>query len=890
MTFFACKPENLVVEPLLELSSHKMVFNSFGGERPISITANNAWTIEADVDWISFSQDSGEASDEKQQIMIYINENPEVDADPRLGNITVKSGELTEIVEVTQSASEFVAELSVAAENLAAEADGAELSVVVTSNVAWTASTEADWLTITPAGGEASEEAVNVTVVVSANDTFAERSAVITISGEDVEDSLTIVQACHEPFTLSTTELTAVCESAEVTFSVTAKTAWTATTDVDWVSISPAGGEASEEAVTVVATVAENPLLTKRTALVTVAAAGVEKTVTILQDANVPKPEPMEGDGTEANPYLIRTAGNMLYMRNVARTNTTTYFRMENDIDMAPVESWMPVNCDSSYTRQIHFDGNGKTISNFYSNKTEHGGTYSSIFGVLYGSCKNLNVDKATIVSTNSCGVIGGYVGTTGLPATLENITITNSSVTNEGDRCGGVCGTAKEAVIKNVSFQGTIVSNLVGEAKSGGFVGQTESSATFENCSVDVVFTGKGSDIGGFAGKLLQNVSFTGCKAKVVITSSAAMKNRCGGFVGWNSAANAVFNDCHVLKGSSVKDLSGRETATNGNYGGFIGFGDTKGTVLEISGCSADVEVDGGNSLYNSCFISYLGYASKTTIKNSYATGTLKTSLANNSGGLIGAVETTAELTVTNCHYSGSIDAQGSYVGGIVGCAKGLVTLSQTYSTGKITAVGSYVGGIVGASMNDAVVITDCFSTADVRAFGQQAGGLVGSTTNKLKMTDCYASGDVYSATSGAAGLVGRVQKSSEIVNCIAWNKNVAASRSANNVYAPGAILGCAQEAGTYKGCIRRYDMILTDDFMVLSDQEDIVNAMPPCPSYSTENHQQAYHGKAAAQGATLASVAKSLGWDNSIWNFASNGSGLGFTIKQLGDNKIEF
>ena len=83
---------------------------------------------------------------------------------------------------------------------------------------------------------------------------------------------------------------------------------------------------------------------------------------------------------------------------------------------------------------------------------------------------------------------------------------------------------------------------------------------------------------------------------------------------------------------------------------------------------------------------------------------------------------------------------------------------------------------------------------------------------------------------------------------------------------------------------------MVLTEDFMVLSDQEDFVNAMPPCPSYSTETHQQAYHGKAAAPGATLASVAQSLGWDSSVWNFASQGSSLGFTIKQLGDNKIEF
>ena len=801
MLLFACKPVTPVENPVLELGSTRMVFNSYGGERPLSITANNAWTVDADVEWISFGQNRGEASAEKQEIMVYVDEFSEVNTDPRTGNITVRSGELTEVVEITQSSAEFVAAMSVKADDLNADADGDELTFTVTSNVAWRA-----------------------------------------------------------------------------------------TTDVDWVVLSPAGSEASAEAVTVTATVAENLLTKKRTAVVKVAADGIEETVTIVQGGSVPKPQAMDGAGTESDPYLIKTVGNMLAVRDAAKVDATTYFRMENDIDMAEVNNWIPINHDNDFKRQIHFDGNNKTISNFYSNKSEHGGNYSSIFGVLYGSCRNLKVDKAKIVSTNGCGVIGGYVGTEGMPAVLENVTITNSSVTCEGDRCGGVCGTAKEATIRNVSFQGTVTSNMVGEAKSGGFVGQTEANTSFENCSVDVVFIGKGTDLGGFAGKLLGTPVFTGCKSKVVITSSAAQKNRCGGFVGWNSSTKAVFKNCHVLKGSSVKDLSGRTDATNGNFGGFIGFGDTANSVLEISDCSAEVDVDGGNSLYSSCFISYLGYASKTTITNSYASGEVKTSLGNQTGGFIAATETASELTVINCHYSGNINAVGGYVGGIIGGAKGKVTLSQTYSAGTVTAVGSYVGGLIGASMNDGVVITNCFSTSQVRAFGQQAGGLVGTTTSKLTMSNCYASGDVFSATSGAAGIVGRVQKSSSIINCIAWNKNVATSRSANNVYAPGAVLGCAQANGTYKGCIRRYDMVLTDDFMVLSDQEDFVNAMPPCPSYSTETHQQAYHGKAAAPGATLASVAQSLGWDSSVWNFASQGSSLGFTIKQLGDNKIEF
>jgi hypothetical protein len=82
---------------------------------------------------------------------------------------------------------------------------------------------------------------------------------------------------------------------------------------------------------------------------------------------------------------------------------------------------------------------------------------------------------------------------------------------------------------------------------------------------------------------------------------------------------------------------------------------------------------------------------------------------------------------------------------------------------------------------------------------------------------------------------------------------------------------------------------MVYTDDFLTLEDHEDCENAMPPLPSYSTATHQQAYHGKAAAADATLASVAKSLGWDESVWDFSS-ASANEMTIKKLGDNKVEF
>lgn len=604
---------------------------------------------------------------------------------------------------------------------------------------------------------------------------------------------------------------------------------------------------------------------------------------------DTPQPGALAGTGTEADPYVITKPEHFKELKELVGAASTTYICLGADIDMASVADYSPINGVTPYDKQVHFDGKDHTISNFTCSDDVI--DYPSLFGVLYGSCRNLKVDNANITaSAHKCGVIASSVGAEGKPAVVENVTVANATITSNYERAAGICGDATEATFNNVSFQGTVTTTYTAkEAKSGGFVGQAQDASTFTNCSADVVLSAKNSDIGGFAGKVIGTVSFTGCTAKADITSYAALKNRVGGFIGWNSAAKTVLKDCHVLPGTTLVDKSGRTETTNGNYGGFIGFGDTTGTVLEISGCSAAADVNGGVSAYNAVFISYLGYTSTTTITDSYARGKVFSKIGNYAAGFVACVHKDAVLSITNSGFSGDVEATGGYVGGVVGGTQGKLTLSKVYSEGTVFAIGNYVGGLIGAAMNDGNTVTNCFSTSKVHGRGQQVGGLIGTTTNKLTMSDCFASGDVYSGTSGAAGLVGRVQKSSSIVNCIAWNKNVASSRSANNVYASGAVLGCAQEKGTYKGCIRRYDMVYTDDFLTLADHDDCVNACPPLPPYSTATHQQAYHGKAAAADATLASVAQSLGWDESVWDFSSS-SEMGITIKTLGDNKVEF
>ena len=633
----------------------------------------------------------------------------------------------------------------------------------------------------------------------------------------------------------------------------------------------------------------------------------VRKTSTSLtierSDMKNSNPFGVVGSGTEADPYLLDSALDLVEMRALAPVGGETWFKMTKDIDLTGV-NWIPVNYDEGFTRKIHFDGGNFTISNLTCDKTASGADYASFFGVLYGTCKNLKFDNAKITSTNGCGVLGGYVGTTGLPAVVENVTITNSSVENKGAATGGVCGNAREAKFTNVSFQGTV--------------------------------TGAGQDLGGFVGKLSSTYNeFTNCTVKATVKTTFAGNARCGGFIGWNSSTKTTIDGCKVLDGSTLTHAASFSKATEATCGGFIGYGDTKDATLIVTGCSADIDVTvATNGIKNSCFIGQFAYASTATITNSYAIGTVegtqnyfggmigaisganKTTITNchfsgsvkgasGVGGLVGAVEGTAELSVsksyatgtitntanncggivglvkysvevTGCYFSGTMNVSG-YAGGIAGgvdAASPKCEISRSYTTGTLNASGAYNGGVIGAVQGTAsgMVVTDCWSSMDVTAKGQQCGGLVGTTTSGMTIRNCFTTGDIESKTSGNAGIIGRVAKSSTISGCIAWNEKLTCGRTTNDVYAPGAIAGCVQGAGTYEKCWRRSDMNFVDAFMVLSDQDDIVGGVPPAASYNSANTQSAYHGKAAAAGSTISSVAKTIGWDETVWDLSKD------------------
>lgn len=650
----------------------------------------------------------------------------------------------------------------------------------------------------------------------------------------------------------------------------------------------------------------------------------------------------IEGEGTEASPYILKTPQDMVDMRSLAKVGGETWFKMAGDIDLAGI-NWVPVNYDQNFERKIHFDGGNFTISNLTSDKSVHGADYPSFMGVVYGSIKNLKIDHAEIVSTSGCGVVGGYVGTSGKDGLVENVTVTNSSVTNSGDRAGGICGTARQGTFKNVSFQGTVTSTFVPKdpskewARSGGFVGYTQSSASFENCSVDVTVEGAGNCIGGFAGFLTGTTTFKNCvgnKATVTSTYTASQakaggfvgsantgqtfdncdgefivtvsnsdaagfagyiagtntfkncdvkttlvsklleKNRCGGFIGWNNSNGTLtVESCHVLDGSTIKDESGRTENKNVNYGGFIGYGDNDGAVVNIKNCSAKLDVDSGKyGAQAAAFVGSFGYKSTVTIENSYAEGDVISQ--NYSAGFVGYCGKTTNVTIMGCHFSGTV-AGNSSVAGLVGAVDtgGVLKICKSYATGTVNPSGSNNGGIIGA-VNGTATVEDCWVDVTLNMPKNQYGGaIVGFSAGTMLIKNCYSLGFV-NVSRGCGGIAGQVKTTSPTVDgCIAWCK-IKTSRS-NNQYSPGAVVGNIQVNGNFRNCYRKYDMDFTDVAMKLVDHENVENGRPPLPTYegtTADKNQYAYHGKAAGEGETISEVASRLGWSEDIWDLSGD------------------
>lgn len=165
----ACTP---TVVPELSLSDLAASFDASGSpEKIISVTSNVDWTVSCPDTWVTVSPAAGTGNG---TFKISVAAHDKFEA--RSSTVTVKAGDKTATVKVSQAALAPALEVNPVAVIFNAESSSVELKV--NSNAAWTVSANADWLTLEPASGQGD---ATVILTVAENNVRAERTAVVTV-------------------------------------------------------------------------------------------------------------------------------------------------------------------------------------------------------------------------------------------------------------------------------------------------------------------------------------------------------------------------------------------------------------------------------------------------------------------------------------------------------------------------------------------------------------------------------------------------------------------------------------------------------------------------------------------------------------------------------------
>ena len=169
--------------------------------------------------------------------------------------------------------------LSLDKSSINASYSGVTTSFTVSSNVTWSVSVPASWVSVNPSSG------VNngvVEVVVAQNTTAAPRTATITVSGGNMSKSITVSQEAAPPsLSLNPESLSFVADGGTQNVTVTSNGSWTASSTETWCKTNVTSGKGNS---TLTITVEANSTSSARSANVIVKVSNLEKRITVSQE------------------------------------------------------------------------------------------------------------------------------------------------------------------------------------------------------------------------------------------------------------------------------------------------------------------------------------------------------------------------------------------------------------------------------------------------------------------------------------------------------------------------------------------------------------------------------------------------------------------------------
>lgn len=333
--------------------------------------------------------------------------------------------------------------------------------------------------------------------------------------------------------------------------------------------------------------------------------------------------------------------------------------------------------------------------------------------------------------------------------------------------------------------------------------------------------------------------------------------------------------------QGHTIKNF----TCTSGSYRSFYGImnGKMYGVTFE------NAFVDGTASKGTQPAAVVAAYAGNTAGDGTHAyiydVKIIDSKVKANGSGVGGIVGVAVNCIVKRCSADIVIENGKKQVGGIVGyhkvsAAGNYLRIEDCCSSGSVSGE-QQVGGIIGQTQYEtgssrynvgASVIRNCYSTMSVNA-KWSAGGISGSCS----YGKVYAVDDIPVTKDVVAG-------------CIAWNDEIKATNTSTTNYSSGAVVAFCNIYQYFVDNYRKPGMT----FDVPVDQKDEDGNLQAADAFRIEPYDQAnsgdqialtlvgnmspvpymysypYHGKVAPDGSTVSSVAKTLGWDENVWDLS--------------------
>lgn len=336
----------------------------------------------------------------------------------------------------------------------------------------------------------------------------------------------------------------------------------------------------------------------------------------------------LQGTGTEANPYLITSWNDLLYVSKQVASDTQLnsytgkYFRVTRDIEGG---KFTPIGSDFHYhIFNGQFDGQGHTIS-------------------------NVNV------TTGTKG-FAGLFGSIGKQAVVKNLTLKDISISSGFYYNGCLAAWADGSKIKNVHVTGDVWTE---GQYTAGLLGAGINQAQLDSCSyVGTVYSSAGN-VGGIASYLAGTLSHAHASGTVYMMGREAGMSG-GGIVGSITGSKSAVSDAY-FNGSVYSNIT--DGSRHGNLIGGIAGSAADGAKLQRVFSNANVY---GN---RDCIGGIVGRLTGE-VRDAYASGYVCDTMPNHwgtvsgTGGIVGFVQGYADLkgkrhnsVLHNVLFTGALD-----------------------------------------------------------------------------------------------------------------------------------------------------------------------------------------------------------------------------------------